>query len=89
MRIIISNKTIYTDGYIVNPNDLSIQFYREKSILDVIPPITVSEDMLSDLGREVIGSDKVIDALNEIGCTSFTFSKEEIKQMFKNGLLEK
>lgn len=82
MRIIINNKTIYADGYIANPNDLSIQFYREKSILDVIPPIKVSEDMLSDFGREIItGSDKIIDALNEIGCTSFTFSKEEIEQI--------
>ena len=26
---------------------------------------------------------KVIDALNEIGCMSFTFSKEEIEQMLK------
>lgn len=89
MMIVISNKRIYVDEYITNPNDLSIQFYREKSILDVIPPITVSEDMLSDFGREVIGLDnKVINALNEIGCTSFTFSKEEIEQMFKDGLLE-
>lgn len=46
--------------------------------------------MVISNGREVItGSDKVIDTLNEIGCTSFTFSKEEIEQMFKNGLLEK
>lgn len=89
MTIDIGNKRIYADGYIANPNDLSIQFYREKSILDVIPPITVSEDMLSDFGREVLGSDKVIDALNEIGCTSFTFSKEEIEQMFKNGVIYK
>jgi hypothetical protein len=77
MTIDIGNKRIYADGYIANPSDLSIQFYREKSILDVIPPIKVSENMLSDFGREIItGSDKVIDALNEIGCTSFTFSKK-------------
>jgi hypothetical protein len=25
------------------------------------------------------------DALNEIGCTSFTLSEEDIKQMFENG----
>ena len=55
MTIDISNKRIYADGYIVNPNDLSIQFYREKSILDYIPPIKVSEDMLSDFGRKVLG----------------------------------
>jgi hypothetical protein len=89
MIIDIGNERIYADGYIVNPNDLSIQFYREKSILDIIPPIKVSENILSDFGREVLGSDKVIDALNEIGCTSFTFSKEEIEQMFKNGVIYK
>jgi hypothetical protein len=60
MIIDIGNERIYADGYIVNPNDLSIQFYREKSILDIIPPIKVSENILSDFGREVItGSDKV------------------------------
>lgn len=31
---------------------------------------------------------KVIDALNEIGCTSFTFSEEEIEQMLKDGLID-
>ena len=28
---------------------------------------------------------KVVDALNEIGCTSFRFTKDEIKQMFEDG----
>lgn len=54
----VDNKRIYADGYIANPNDLSIQFYREKTILDYIPPIKVSEDMLSDFGREVLGIKK-------------------------------
>ena len=88
ISIDIDNKRIYADGYISNPNNRTIRFYRNKDDLDVILSITVSEDMLSDFGREVIGSDKVIDALNKIGCTSFTFSKEEIEQMFKNELLE-
>lgn len=60
MTIDIGNKRIYADGYIANPNDLSIQFYREKSDLDYIPPIKVSENMLSDYGRGVLekGNDK-------------------------------
>lgn len=53
MTIDIANKKIYADGYIANPHDLSIQFYREKTDLDYIPPIKVSENMLSDFGREV------------------------------------
>lgn len=28
---------------------------------------------------------KAVDALNEIGCTNFILSKEEIEQMFKDG----
>lgn len=28
---------------------------------------------------------RVVDALNEIGCESFILSKEEIEQMFKDG----
>ncbi len=54
MTIDIGNKRIYADGYLANPNDLSIQFYREKTDLDYIPPIKVSENMLSDFGREVL-----------------------------------
>ena len=54
MIIDIGNKRIYADGYIANSNDLSIQFYREKTILDYIPPIKVSENMLSNFGRKVL-----------------------------------
>lgn len=54
MTIEIGNKRIYADGYIVNPDELSIQFYREKTVLDYIPPIKVSENMLSDFGRKVL-----------------------------------
>lgn len=54
MTIKIGNKIIYADGYILNPKDMTVQFYREKSILDYIPPIKVSEDMLSDFGRKVL-----------------------------------
>jgi hypothetical protein len=31
---------------------------------------------------------KVVDALNEIGCTSFTVSEKEIEQMLKDGLID-
>ena len=54
ITIKIGNKIIYADGYILNPKDMTVQFYREKSILDYIPPIKVSEDMLSDFGRKVL-----------------------------------
>ena len=54
ITIKIGNKIIYADGYILNPKDMTVQFYREKSILDYIPPIKVSEDMLSDFGRKVV-----------------------------------
>lgn len=89
MKIInVDDKRIYADGYIANPNDRTIQFYCNKDDLDYIPPITVSENMLSDFGKEVMDK-KVIDALNEIGCTSFMLSEKDIKQMFKDELLEK
>ena len=54
ITIKIGNKIIYADGYILNPKDMTVQSYREKSILDYIPPIKVSEDMLSDFGRKVL-----------------------------------
>lgn len=54
MTIDVGDKRIYADEYIANPNDLSIQFYREKTVLDYMPPIKVSENMLSDFGREVL-----------------------------------
>lgn len=54
ITIKIGDKIINADGYILNPNDMTVQFYREKSILDYIPPIKVSEDMLSDWGRDVL-----------------------------------
>lgn len=56
IMIEIGNRVIYADSYIANPNDRTIQFYREKSVLDIIPPIRVSENMLSDFGRKVLTS---------------------------------
>ena len=54
MTIDFGSKTIYADGYIVNPNDRTIQFYRDKDVLDYIPPIKVNADLLSDFGRKVL-----------------------------------
>ena len=54
MQIIIGCKTIYADGYILNPKEKSVQFYIEKDILDYIP-IKIDANMLSDFGREVLG----------------------------------
>lgn len=61
MTIDVGDKRIYADGYIANPNDLSIQFYREKTVLDYMPPIKVPENMLSDFGREVFNGKNTID----------------------------
>jgi hypothetical protein len=36
-------------------------------------------------GTEDRAFQKAVDALNEIGCASFTFTREEIKQMFEDG----
>ena len=54
MMIASGSKTIYADGYIANPNDRTIQFYRNKDVLDYIPPIKVNADLLSDFGRKVL-----------------------------------
>ncbi len=54
MTIDSGSKTIYADGYIANPNDRTIQFYRNKDALDYIPPIKVNDDLLSDFGRKVL-----------------------------------
>ena len=54
MTIYFGNETIYADDYIANPNDRTIQFYRNKDVLDYIPPIKVNADLLSDFGREVL-----------------------------------
>lgn len=54
MQIVIDNKTIYADGYIPNPEELSVQFCREKSALDYIPPIKIDDEMLSEFGKEIL-----------------------------------
>lgn len=54
MQIAINNKTIYADGYISIPEEKAVQFYREKSDLDHMPPIKIDEDMLSDFGKEIL-----------------------------------
>jgi hypothetical protein len=54
MTINFVSKTIYADSYIANQNDRTIQFYRNKDVLDYIPPIKVNADLLSDFGRKVL-----------------------------------
>lgn len=61
MKIVADGKVIVADGYVANPKDLTIQFYREKSELDVIPPIRIDADMLSDFGKELLKTDKQIE----------------------------
>ncbi|SFU32380.1 hypothetical protein [Butyrivibrio sp. INlla21] len=55
IQIVIGNKSFYADGYIPNLKEKSIQFYREKSVLDYIPPIKIKDNMLSDFGKEILG----------------------------------
>jgi len=52
MRLVIDGISIYADCYI--SEEKTVQFYREKSDLDCIPPIKVDADMLSDFGREIL-----------------------------------
>ena len=54
MKIVIDNLTIYADGYIPNLEEKSIQFFKEKSDLDDIPPLRVDGEMLSDFGKEIL-----------------------------------
>lgn len=51
-KTIYAGKTIYTASCIVNPNDKTIQFYRNKDVLTYIPPIRVNAEMLSDFRKE-------------------------------------
>ena len=53
IKIVIGNKSFYADGYIPNSKEKSIQFYRERSDLDYMPPIKTEYDMLSDFGKEI------------------------------------
>lgn len=54
IQIVIGNKSFYADGYIPNPKEKSIQFYRERYDLDYMPPIKTKYDMLSDFGKEIL-----------------------------------
>lgn len=49
-----SSVIIDADGYIAISEEKTVQFYREKSDLDYIPPIKVDADMLSDFGKEIL-----------------------------------
>lgn len=52
--IVIDNTSIYADGYIPIQKENAIQLYKEKSVLDYIPPIKVDANMLSDFGKEIL-----------------------------------
>lgn len=54
MEVIIGNVNIIADGYIPIPEENAIQFYREKSILDYIPPFRVDVEALTDFGKEIL-----------------------------------
>ena len=54
IKIVIGDKSIYADRYILNSKEKSVLFYREKDDLDYIPPIKIDANALSDFGREVL-----------------------------------
>ena len=47
--------------------------------------MTDIESQIFQMYEEDRAFQKVVDALNEIGCTSFMLSKAEIEQIFKDG----
>ena len=47
--------------------------------------MTDLESQIFQMYEEDRAFQKVVDALNEIGCTSFILSEEEIEQMIKDG----
>lgn len=47
--------------------------------------MTDIESRIFQMYEENKASQKAVDALNEIGCTSFMFTKAEIEQMCKDG----
>lgn len=53
MQVVIGNVNIIADRYIPIPEENAIQFYREKSILDYIPPIRINTEILTDFGKEI------------------------------------
>lgn len=54
MRIKIGNIIIDSDGYKPILKENAVQFYRNKSSLDYIPPIKVDVNMLSDFGKKIL-----------------------------------
>ena len=54
IEIVINNQIIYADGYIPIPEEKAVQFYREKSDLDYMPPIKVDADTLLDFGKGIL-----------------------------------
>jgi hypothetical protein len=54
LKIVFGKREILADGYIPVPAKNAIQFYKDKSDLDYIPPIKVDVDMLSDFGKDIL-----------------------------------
>lgn len=54
MTVKIGDTIICADGYIPIPEENAVQFYRNKTSLDHMPPIKVDADMLSDFGKKVL-----------------------------------
>ena len=54
MRIRIGNIIIDADSYVSIPKENAVQFYRNKSSLDYIPPIKIDTNTLSDFSNDVL-----------------------------------
>ena len=53
-QVMIDDISIIADGYIPIPKERAVQFYRNKSSLDYMPPIKVDANMLSDFGNLIL-----------------------------------
>lgn len=54
LKIIFGKREVFEDGYILVPMENAIQFYKDKSDLDYIPPIKVDAVLLSDFGKTIL-----------------------------------
>ena len=54
IKIVFGKIEIFADGYIPLPTENAIQFYKDKSDLDYIPPIKVDADLLSGFGKTIL-----------------------------------
>lgn len=68
LKIVFGKREIFADGYIPLPTKNAIQFYKDKSDLDYIPPIKVDADLLSDFGKAILcrGESEVTGCITEL-----------------------